>query len=97
MKTRDVTVEILKQIRDEARKTNERLDQTNERLDQTNERLGKLEHRQSETEVRLASELVALSKAVDGVRDLLATRLDLKEKVDEHERRIVALEQHATH
>jgi len=34
-----VTVQVLKEIRDEVRQTNERLDQTNERLDQTNERL----------------------------------------------------------
>jgi hypothetical protein len=55
---RDLTVEVLREIRDEMRgmrgelgKTNERLDQTNERLDQvngrldqTNSRLGRVEH-----------------------------------------------------
>ena len=35
----DLTIRILQEIRDEARKTNKRLDQTNERLDLTNERL----------------------------------------------------------
>lgn len=41
----DITIEILKSIRDEIRGTNARLDQTNERLDQTNERLDRLEVR----------------------------------------------------
>ena len=35
----DVTVKILIEIRDEIRKTNERLDDTNARLDTTNQRL----------------------------------------------------------
>lgn len=35
----NLTLEILRQIRDEARATNERLDATNERLDATTERL----------------------------------------------------------
>jgi len=39
----DVTVQILREIRDEIRGLGGRIDQTNERLDQTNERLGKVE------------------------------------------------------
>jgi len=52
--TTDLTIEILKQIRDGIKElredfnqrldqTNERLDQTNERLDQNNSRLGRVE------------------------------------------------------
>ena len=39
----DITVEILKDIRDEIRSTNQRLDSTNQRLDSTNQRLGRVE------------------------------------------------------
>jgi phage-related tail protein len=39
----DITVEILKDIRDEIRTTNQRLDSTNQRLDSTNQRLGRVE------------------------------------------------------
>jgi chromosome segregation ATPase len=35
----DLTIEILKDIRDEIRATNQRLDATNQRLDATNQRL----------------------------------------------------------
>jgi hypothetical protein len=37
----------------------------------TNERLERLERRQTETEIRLATELVAVAKAIGEVRDLL--------------------------
>lgn len=96
----DLTIRVLQEIRDEvrevkveARKTNERLDQTNERLDQTNQRLDRIERRQTESETRLASDLVAVTGAVNQVRDLLATRPELRDRVDDHERRIASLEQ----
>jgi chromosome segregation ATPase len=40
----DITIEILKEIRDEIRGTNARVDTTNGRLDVTNSRLDTLEH-----------------------------------------------------
>ena len=40
-----LTVTILREIRDEIREANTRLDLTNERLDLTNERLERLAHR----------------------------------------------------
>jgi chromosome segregation ATPase len=96
----DLTVSILREIRDEVRKTNqrldqtnERLDQTNERLDQTNERLERLERRQTETEVRLATELVAVASAVGELTELLRQDRALRQRVDDHERRISAVEQ----
>ena len=48
-----LTLEILRQIRDEARATNERLDQTNERLDQTNERLDQTNEHLASFEARV--------------------------------------------
>jgi two-component system CheB/CheR fusion protein len=49
----DITVEILKSIRDEIRKTNERLDGTNERLESTNQRLDGTNERLESTNQRL--------------------------------------------
>ena len=43
MAASDITVEILKDIRDEIRSTNQRLDTTNERLDAGNQRLDRVE------------------------------------------------------
>ena len=42
---RDLTLEVLKSIRKEAKQTNQRLEQTNQRLDQTNQRLEDLSER----------------------------------------------------
>ena len=106
MESSDLTIQVLREIRDEIRLTNGRLDQTNGQLDQTNgrldrmngkldltnERLEKLEKRQAQGEIRLSTEMVAVAKAVDSVRQLLAERLDLRDRVDEHDRRISALE-----
>ena len=58
------TLTLLREIRDELKGTNVRLDRVESRV----ETLGK---RQTETEVRLASELVAVARAVGEVRDLL--------------------------
>jgi len=103
MEPTDLTIEILKGIREEAHETNEKLDETNDRIDQTNQRLDDLrtdlvdriervERRQTETEVRLASELVAVGGAVREVRDLLREDHALRTRVDDHERRLSAVE-----
>jgi hypothetical protein len=51
-----------------------------------------VERRHVASEVRLATELVAVANAVGSVRDLLAARLDDRDRLDDHERRIRALE-----
>ncbi|MBI5542485.1 MAG: hypothetical protein HY901_01240 [Deltaproteobacteria bacterium] len=91
----NMTIEVLKQIRDELRKTNERLDtnvgevrKTNERLDTANERLDRLERRQNESEMRLATELVAVTTAIHQLRDTIVSQLEVKKTVDDHERRL---------
>ena len=112
MEPTDLTIEVLKSIRDEVRTTNSRLDVTNSRLDTTNLRiealradtnarfdetnhgLHLLERRQTETEVRLSTELVAVVGAVREVRDLLREDRVLQSRVDDHERRIAAIETH---
>ncbi|MBI2894011.1 MAG: hypothetical protein HYY06_10700 [Deltaproteobacteria bacterium] len=91
----------LREIREEAKGTNARLTSTNARLEAVEQGLEVLSRRQTETEIRLASELVAVvksvgevTKAVSGLGDLLRARLDDRERVDDHERRITELERH---
>jgi hypothetical protein len=92
----DLTIEILKGIRDEVRSTNSHLDETNGRLDalrdSTEGRFDRLDRRQAETEVRLSTELVAVVGAVREVRDLLREDLAVQSRIDDHERRIAAIE-----
>ncbi len=78
MEPTDVTIEVLKGIRDELRGTNARLD--------------RVERRQGETEVRLATQLVAVVSAVHEVRDLLREDRQLRDRVADHERRLTAVE-----
>jgi hypothetical protein len=92
----DLTVEILKGIRDGVQSTNERLDGLRDEVHalraDTNERLGRIERRQTETEGRPSTELVAVVGAVREVRDLLREDHALRDRVDDHERRIAAVE-----
>ena len=103
MQPTDLTIEILKGIRDEVHQTNTRLDalrgevrDTNTRLDglrgDTNARLDRLERRQAQAEIRLSTELVAVVGAVHEVRDLLADDRALRSQVSDHERRLIAVE-----
>jgi hypothetical protein len=101
MQPSDLTVEILRGIRDEVRglrhDATERIDATNARLDalreDTNVGFERLERRETETEVRLASEIVAVAGAVREVRDLLREDRAADHRIDDHERRIASLEQ----
>jgi hypothetical protein len=109
MEQTDLTIEILKGIRDEVTKTNERLvelrtelvnevHETNGRLVELRsdlvDRVERVERRQTETELRLATELVAVGGAVREVRDLLREDRALRERVNDHERRLSAIERH---
>lgn len=99
----DMSVEILKSIRDELRGglaglgnwidgLGTRIDETNVRLGETNERLDRLERRQTATEVRLATELTEVAKLIASLRDAILEDRVLRAKVDDHESRIRALE-----
>ena len=96
VQTSDLTIEILQAIRDEVRQTNQRLEQLDSnlsrRLDETNVHLDRLDRRQTESEVRLATEVTAMVRAVDEVRDLLRDRLDLRDDVRDLDRRVSQLE-----
>ena len=79
------TLKVLREIRDE-------LKGTNVRLDRVESRVAAVENRQTETEARLATELVAVARAVGEVRDLLRAGLAMRAQVDDHEPRLSALE-----
>jgi phage shock protein A len=95
----DLTVTILREIRDGIRQTNERLDQTraelSARIEQTNERLDQtreeLAARITQSDIRTATALVRLAGAVDSVKELLADRLDLRDRVERRESDIAEL------
>jgi hypothetical protein len=88
----DQVVEILKEIRDEAKQTNVRLDQTNTRLASVEERLEFLGRRQTESEIHLVTEIISLADVTRQVRDLLIKRHDDHVAVLDHETRIRSLE-----
>jgi hypothetical protein len=105
MEPTDVTLEILRGIRDETRKTNERVDvlstevrglatETKDGFAVVTDRIERVERRRTETEVRIATEIVGVAGAVREVRDLLREDRALRDRVDDHERRIVAIEKH---
>jgi DNA anti-recombination protein RmuC len=99
-KPTDLSLAVLKQIRDAVTQTNVRLDETREelsqRLDQTREelsqRLDHLSRRQTETEIRLATELTAVVGAVHSLREAVVADRDLRKTVESHEQRLSALE-----
>jgi hypothetical protein len=88
----DLTTQILIDIRDAVRATNERLDQTNERLDLSNERLGRLERRQTDAEVRISTELVTLTGVLRDFHDAFLADRSSRAILADHERRLRALE-----
>jgi hypothetical protein len=88
----DLSTEILREIRAEMKAMRKEQHATNERLDATNERLDGQEKRQTEDSVRLATELVAVARAVDEVRDLLRDQRIEREPLEDHETRIQRLE-----
>ena len=92
MEPTDLTIAILREIRDEIRGTNTRIDGTNERLDRLEGRVESLERRSTELELRVATELIAVAKSIDGVKSLLKRGLDVREKVERHEQRISGIE-----
>lgn len=72
----------LSELQQEVRGTNARVDETNTRL--------------VHMELRLATELTAVVAAVCSVRDLLAVRGDDRDRIEDHEQRLKALERKAS-
>ncbi len=81
----DLTTQILIDIRDAVRSTNERLDQSNERL-------GRLERRQVDSEIRISTELVTLTGVLREFHDAFVAERPSRAILADHERRLRALE-----
>jgi predicted nucleic acid-binding Zn-ribbon protein len=106
MEPHDITVDILKSIRDEVRQTNSRLDQTNSRLDQTNSRLKsmhgdlsarieamheELSTRIVESEVRTATAITELAGSVREMTGVLKASVELRPRVERCEQDIAEI------
>ncbi len=78
MEPTDLTLEVLRSIRDEVHGLGSRVDETNARLDETNTRLDRLERRQTEAEMRIETQLAAVVGAVNEVRDMVREELALR-------------------
>ncbi len=95
----DITVKILVEIRDEIRKTNERIDETNTRLDaridQTNTRLDEVKESLSraivESEIRTATAITGLGGTLQEIKDMLSDRLEVRDRVDRCEQDIAVI------
>src|SRR4051812_19203364 len=102
MEPTDLTIEILKSIRDEVKSLGTRVDATNSHLDRlsgrvedTNSRLdhleGELGRRIVESEMRTATAIVELAGTVRDLTGLLRAQHDLRPRVESCEREIEAL------
>ncbi len=99
---RNLTVEILKDIRDAVRETNVRVDQVTARLDQVTARLDKtdvatetrfdqLGRRLVEFELRTATALTEVAGSVREMTSVLRAQGDLRPRVEKCEHAIAAL------
>lgn len=95
MEPTDLTLEVLKQIRDDGKRNGERIDETNARLNETNARLESLRddlgRRIVDSELRTATAIIDLSGTV---RELIATikeDRDLRGRVERVEKDVAAL------
>jgi hypothetical protein len=88
MEPTDITLEILKSLRDELHHgLNGVCEDLREGLAGVTERIDRLERRQTETDLRIATELVAIAGAVREIRDAYREERALSHRVDDHERR----------
>jgi len=95
MASDDITVQILRDIRDEMRGMHDGIRATNERLDAhikaTNEGFADVNRRLAESEIRTSTAITGLAGTLNDVRDLLRDRLDLRDRVERCERDIAEL------
>jgi hypothetical protein len=83
------TLRALLEIRDELRE-HRRL--TDERFAELTGRVARLETGVTAHATRVSTELVEVTAVMKDVRELLRERLDLRDRVEDHEQRIAALE-----
>lgn len=82
----DVTIDLLKSIRD-------KIDTTNAELHETNVRVDRLHAHVVESELRTATLLVEVNGTMRDVRNLIRDRFDLRDRVESCEREIAELKQ----
>jgi archaellum component FlaC len=82
MEPTDLSIEILKGIREEGRRTNERLDETNSRLDALRDELSR---RIVESEIRTATALTELAGTVREMTSFLKQTNDLRPRLEQCE------------
>jgi hypothetical protein len=95
MEPTDITIEILKSIRDELHDgLNGVRKDLREGLAGITERMDRLERPQTEADLRIATELVAIAiaGAVRETRDAYREDRALSRRVDDHERRLLDVE-----
>src|SRR4051794_19601483 len=97
MDATDLTLEVLKQIRDDGKRNGERIDETNSRLNETNARLDAMRddlgRRIVESEMRTATAIADLSGTVRELITVIKEDRDLRGRVDRCEKDIAALKQ----
>ena len=93
-----LTVEILRQIRDELRTTREelsaRIDQTNERIEQTNERIEQTNERLGVVEGALEGMATQLVFLVKHAKSAARRERRIEHEVFELKERVIRLEEH---
>ena len=100
MEPTDVTIEILKNIRDELHDGLAGVrgevagvrGELRQGLAGVTERMDRIERRQTEADLRVATELVAVAGAVREMRDAYREERALNHRVDDHERRLSEVE-----
>ncbi len=95
MESTDLTIEVLKGIRQEVRELGSRVDGTNVRLDSTNERLEamstELSRRIVESEIRTSTAIADLAGTVREMTSVLRASHDLRPRVERCEQDIVEM------
>jgi predicted nucleic acid-binding Zn-ribbon protein len=99
MEPTDITIEILKDIRSELhdglQSVRDEIQGVREEVQGVREEVRDVRRRQTEGEIRVATELVAIAGVMREVRDELREDRALRARVDDHERRLRAIEKQA--
>jgi len=110
MEPTDITIEILKgiredlrtglqgvrdEIRDKVQGVRDEVQGVRVEVQGVSQRLDRLERRQTEGEMRVATELIAVGGAVREMRDAFLADHSLRTRVEDHERRLAVIEKHA--
>lgn len=85
MPPKDLTLQVLKSIRDEARKTNVHLVQLTDRVDQLTERIRETHRHIAEGEIRVATALTEVTASVNDLTGLIRRDRDLRPRVEKCE------------